>query len=49
MEQMHPVNEQRRRRNIRLALLLGGFVVFNAVISLTLWIHKFNLAAGTLK
>ncbi len=41
--------EQKRRRNIRLAWLLGLFVVLNGVISLTLWINKFNQAADMLK
>ncbi len=49
MDQMHRTDEEKRQRNIRLALLLGGFVIFNAVISITLWINKFNQAAEMLK
>ena len=48
MEQMHHVDQEKRQRNLRLALLLGGFVILNAVISLTLWISKFNQAADML-
>ncbi|MCP4127646.1 MAG: hypothetical protein GY753_11355 [Gammaproteobacteria bacterium] len=49
MEQVHQVDQEKRRRNLRLALLLGGLVVLNAVVSLTLWISKFNQAAEMLK
>jgi len=49
MDDMHQIDEEKHRSNIRMALLLGGFVVLNAVISLTLWISKFNQAADMLK
>ncbi len=46
---MEQVDQEKKRRNVILALLLGGVVVLNAVISLTLWISKFNQAAEMLK
>ncbi len=49
MSDIETNKDQKRSKNVRLALLLGGFVILNAVVSLTLWIHKFNLASDALK
>ncbi len=49
MHQTQTHGEQKRRRNLRLAWMLGLFVVLNAVISLSLWINKFNQAVDILK
>lgn len=40
------LSEERRRRNVRTAWLLGAFVIFIAVSSVPFWKGLFQLAMG---